>query len=79
MTVIMQMANIHGLPNNMTEKLNYKIIHKTPALHTTLNNLNKRWIKFTYFNSMITRITNVFKNTNIRISFKTDNNTNKFQ
>ena len=69
MTIIKQMANVSRFPNNMIENLNHKIFHKTPTLQTTQNNLNKRWIKFTYYNFMITRITNLFKKTNIQISF----------
>jgi hypothetical protein len=62
----------------MIQKLNHKIFHKTPTLQTTQNNLNKRWIKRTYFNPMITRITNLFKKKNIQIYFKTGNNTSGF-
>jgi len=33
----------------------------------------KKWTTFTYFSSMIRRITNLFKDTNIIIAFKTTN------
>ena len=74
MTIIKQMTNIKRFPNNVIENLN----HKTPTLQITQNNLNKRWDKFTYYNPIITRITNLFKKTNIGISFKISNNISSF-
>jgi hypothetical protein len=68
------MTNIKRFPNNVIERLN----HKTPTLQITQNNLNKRWDKFAYYNPIITRITNLFKKTNIGISFKTSNNISSF-
>jgi hypothetical protein len=36
-------------------------------------NKNKKWAKFTYYNSTVRKITNVFKHRDIRISFKNNN------
>ena len=38
------------------------------------NNNNKKWATFTYINNKMTKLTKVFKNTDIKIAYKTNKN-----
>jgi hypothetical protein len=43
-----------------------------PSHNNTLSNPEK-WVNFTYYNPMIRKITDIFKSTNIQITFRTNN------
>jgi hypothetical protein len=42
---------------------------------TTLDKNNKKWAVFEYSNPIIKKVTNIFKNTNLKISFRANNTT----
>ena len=59
--------------NNVPIKLLQKLYHQTPKRENqrTEQNENKKWTTFTYYSPKIRAVTNIFKNTNLRIAFKT--------
>ena len=57
----------------MIHKLRHQIEHKTK--HTSpQDRKNKKWATFKYISPQIRKITNLFRNTNIRITYKCRNN-----
>jgi len=68
-------AKNNVFPINMIEKLKktntpkVKIKNKEPTNH--------KLIQFTYFNPAVRKITNLFKDTNIKIAFRSTNTTYK--
>jgi hypothetical protein len=63
-------------------KLNTEILHKltlSPTKVTPLTTITttttspKTWVTFTYYNSMIRKLTKIFRNTNFKIAFRTNN------
>ena len=69
-------AKNNGFPINMIEKLKEKLVHqrlkpkyKEPTKH--------KWIPFTYFSPTVRKIRNLFKDTNIKIAFRSTNTTYK--
>jgi hypothetical protein len=60
------------------EKLNKQIINKTS--NKTQNNSqttqsNKKWVTFEYHSPIIRKVTNIFRNTNLRITYQVRNTT----
>jgi hypothetical protein len=73
-STILHIAQRNGFPLTVMQKLRHQIKHKTK--HTTLHtstNKNKRWTTFTYISPQIRKVTNIFKNTNVRIDFRCRN------
>ena len=64
----------NGFPPTIMQKLRHQIKHKTKhtTLHTSMNK-NNRWATFTYISPQICKVTNIFKNTNVRIAFRCQN------
>ena len=68
---ILHIVQRNGFPPTVIQKLRHQIKHKTK--HTTVHkrtNKNKRWATFTYICPQIRKVTNIFKNTNVRIVFR---------
>jgi hypothetical protein len=62
-----------GNSNNLPIKLLQKLYHQTAKRENqrTEQNENKKWTTFTYYSPKLRAVTNIFKNTNLRIAFKT--------
>jgi hypothetical protein len=67
---IKTMARNKNVPQQLLQKLNRQIQHKADHKETEKKD-NKIWTTFTYHSPKIRKITNLFKNTNIVIAFKT--------
>jgi len=65
---ILHIAQQNGFPPAMIHKLRHQIQHKTK--HISPQDKNKKWPIFTYISPQIRKITNLFRNTNIRITYK---------
>ena len=59
-------------------KFKYKIKTEQLRINQTEqhinNNNNKKWATFTYINNKMTKLTKLFKNTDIKIAYKTNKN-----
>jgi hypothetical protein len=76
-TLIQLIARNNNFPLKLLHKLNLQIQHKkTNQEQTNDSNTNKTWTTFTYYSPKIRKITNLFKHTNLGITFK---NTNTLQ
>jgi len=56
---------IHDLRRKLTNRMTHKEMHEREK--------PKKWITFTFYSPAIRRITNLFKDTNIKIAFRTKN------
>jgi hypothetical protein len=81
-SIIRHMAISNGYPITLIDKLRIKTIIRND--HTTQNNQQtQKWFTVRYYSPLIRKVTNIFKNTNPRISFEANNiiwqilNTNK--
>ena len=67
-------AQRNGFPLALIQKLRHQIKHKTKrTIEHTNTDKNKRWTTFTYISPQLRKITNIFKNTNVRIAFRCRN------
>jgi len=73
---IKTMAKNNNFPQQLLQKLNQQIQHK--AGHKETEKKDKIWTTFTYHSPKIRKITNLFKNTNIGIAFKTTTTLHQF-
>jgi len=71
---IISIATSNGYPKriiyNLRQKMKNRIQQKDTQEHQTEH---KKWTAFTYFSPLIRQITNLFKDTNINIAFRTTN------
>jgi hypothetical protein len=68
-STILHFAQQNGFPPTVIHKLRHQIEHKTK--HTTPHDSkSKKWATFTYISPQIRKVTNIFRNTNIRIAYK---------
>ena len=51
-----------------------RLYNKQNEQHIKNNNNNKKWATFTYINNKMTKLTKLFKNTDIKIAYKTNKN-----
>ena len=73
-TIILHIAQRNGFPLALIQKLRHQIKHKTKrTIAHTNTDKNKRWATFTYISPQIRKVTNIFKNTNVRIAFRCRN------
>ena len=74
---IQHIAKTNVFPHALLTKLHKWLSHKLSLSPTNYIPLTtpKTWVTFTYYNLMICKLTNLFHNTNLKISFYT-NNTN---
>jgi len=66
---ILYIAWQNGFPPAMIHKLRHQIEHKTKHISPP-DRKNKKLATFTYISPQICKITNLFRNTNIRITYK---------
>jgi hypothetical protein len=69
--IIQHIATKNNFPQNVLQKLKQQILHKDHPQKT--NDNHKTWTTFTYYSPQIYKFTNLFKNTNIRIAFRSTN------
>ena len=74
-TLIQLIALNNNFPQKLIQNLNQQIQRKknTNQGEINWNNKNKKCTTFTYYSPKVRKITNLFKNTNIGISFKITN------
>ena len=61
-------------PFTLLHKLKHQIQHRTMrTTHPTSNENRPKWATFTFTSPHICRITNLFKHTNVRIAFRSNN------
>jgi hypothetical protein len=71
-STILHIAQQNGIPHTVIYKLRHQIEHKTKRT-TPRDSKNKKWAAFTYISPQIRKVTNIFRNTNIRIAYKCRN------
>jgi len=69
--IIQSTAKNNNFPQHMLLKLYQQILHKVNNKKSSKNDKKKIWTTFTFQSPKIRKITNLFKNTNIGIEFKT--------
>jgi hypothetical protein len=67
---ILKIARSNNFPTSTIKKLKKKMGHKTP---TEKKQHDKKWTSFTYHTPSIRKITKLFKQTNVRITFRSTN------
>jgi len=70
---IRNIANNNKFPIHHITKLRTQIQHKT-QINTTKNSSDQKWATFTYHSPKVRMITNLFKQTDLKIAFKSTNN-----
>jgi len=76
---ILTIAQKNGFPKNIIHEIKKKDIAKQKNKQFTTeekrekHTQNKKWTIFTYHSPLVRKVTNLFKNTDIRIAFKTNN------
>jgi hypothetical protein len=68
---ILSIAENNKFPLHLIDHLKTQIQHKTHKDKT--NNINKKWATFTYHSPKVRKVTNLFKQTDIKIAFKSTN------
>jgi hypothetical protein len=71
---IKTIAHNNNYPAKCITKLKTQMQNKTPTTNTN-DNISKKWATFTYHSPKIRKITNLFKQTNVNIAFRSANNT----
>jgi hypothetical protein len=75
---IQQIAQKSNFPQHLLHRINLQTKHKNNHRQAEDNKANKAWTTFTYFSPQIRKITNLFKNTNVKIAFKNTNTLQQF-
>jgi len=74
---ISRMAKINGFPNKFIHEMKDREIEKLTrqdnGKQEQHKNNSRKWATFTYHSPLIRKVTNLFKNTDIRIAFRTTN------
>ena len=71
--IVFEIARKNGFPTHIIHDLKKKMITKKQKQNITTTQRNKKWITFTYHSPLIRRITNLFKQTNLKIAFRATN------
>jgi len=75
-STILHIAQQNGFPPTKMQKLRQQIKQKTK--HTTMHtstSKDRRWVTFMYISPQIRKVTNIFRNTNVKRAFKCRNTT----
>jgi len=68
-----QTARNNNYPINLLQKLKQRIQGKLSHLTLPSKSSDTKWATFTYTSPQIRKITNIFKQTNVKIAYKTNN------
>jgi hypothetical protein len=71
--IICTTARNNGFPLQLIAILRNRIIKKRAKDSQTMNSDNRTWVTFTYFSTLVYKVTNLFRNTRVNIAFKTTN------
>jgi hypothetical protein len=71
---IQQIAKSNNFPQHLLHRINLQTKHRNNHRQTE-DKASKTWTTFTYFSPQIRKITNLFKNTNMKIAFKNTQHT----
>jgi hypothetical protein len=74
--IIKQIATDNGYPQIMIDHIQ-NCIHKLKKPQTK-DPTDQKWVTFTYFNPEIRKITNIFRNTKLRIAFRLTNTLSRY-
>jgi hypothetical protein len=77
LNTIINIATNNGYTEEIIIRLYNKIKQKTSILNNVDNNKEIKWVSFTYTGNYIRKITKLFRNTNLKISFKTQHTLGK--
>ena len=79
MKIIHQIAKNNGYPINIIERLNSQIKNKFENPHTTpqTQQKTKKWAIFEYHDPIIQKVTNIFKGTDLHITYQVKNTTQR--
>ena len=80
--IILTIAKNNGFPLQIIHKLKKeKKMLKTQKTNVTSTQTrqNKYWVTFTYYTPLIHKVASLFKNTNLKIAFRTKNIYNKIR
>jgi hypothetical protein len=73
---IIQIAKHNGYPISIIERLNKQIINKNnKTSNTQTQHNNQKWVTFEYHNPIIRKVTNIFRNTRLNITYRVSNTT----
>jgi hypothetical protein len=77
MNTIIQIAKHNGYTISIIERLNKQIINKNnnKTSNTQTQHNNKKWVTFEYHNPIIRKVTNIFKNAKLNITYRVSNTT----
>jgi hypothetical protein len=72
---ILQIANSNNFPTSILQRIKERILQQLsqPTTQRKKMKKNTKWTTFTFTTPHIRKITNLFKNTDIKIAFKTNN------
>jgi len=75
MNTILHIAKANGFPYTLISKFNMQITQtiSLPPSHNSTPSNPQNWVTFTYHNPMKRKITDLFKSTNIQITYLTNN------
>jgi hypothetical protein len=78
MNIIYQIAKMNEYPLAVINQLNEKIMNKKQNItdDTIQTKRYDKWITFEYHSPLIRKVTNIFRNTNLRITFRVNNTIN---
>jgi hypothetical protein len=65
-------AKSNGYPTNIIRNLQQRTTKKDKH-NTSTKQSTKKWVTFKYYSPLVRKVTNIFKNTNLRIAFQTTN------
>ena len=74
-TIIQNIAQNNNFPHTLIQKLNSQLQHGHNYNRNNNTDRNRKitWTTFTHYNPLVRKITNLFKHTNVGISFKYTN------
>jgi hypothetical protein len=72
---ILKMAHNNGFPEQIVHKLRNKVTTKKeqPVQTQPMQQHKKKWVTFTYHGPSVHKVTNLFKHTNLKITFRPTN------
>jgi uncharacterized lipoprotein YddW (UPF0748 family) len=72
---ILIMAQINGFPVHLIHGMKRQLMTRKERTTQTqvVQQYNKKWVTFTYYSPSIYEVTNLFKRTNLRITFRPTN------
>ena len=70
---ICTIAKSNGFPLQLIHNLKNKVAKKQHTTNISAQTTRNKWITFTFHSPLVHKVTNLFRNTNLHIAFKTNN------